>query len=324
MDQVILETPGKFVFTASAAEPRAAVGEALVRVRRVGICGSDIHAFAGRQPFFKYPRILGHELGVEVIEAPANDRGIQPGSRCAVEPYLNCGDCHACKIGKPNCCEHMQVLGVHRDGGMRTYFCVPVDKLHKSEKLTWDQLALVETLSIGAQAVRRGGVTAGERALVVGAGPIGLGAIQFAMAEGAVVSVLDISESRREFVRRAVAIETLAEPDGTLYDVVFDATGNRTAMQQSFNHVAAGGRLVFIGLIKHNIEFDDIMFHSREMTLYASRNSCGLFPDIIRKIEEGRIDTRPWITHRLSLREVPARFVEITQQADLLKAIIEL
>src|SRR5204862_7762939 len=156
MRQIVLETPGAFVEQFAAPVP-AAQGEAFVRIHRIGVCGTDLHAFAGRQPFFTYPRVLGHELGVEVVEAPTNGRGVRPGDRCAVEPYLSCGECHACRAGKYNCCERLEVLGVHTDGAVRELIAVPVDRLHKSERLSLDQLALVETLGIGAHAVARSG-----------------------------------------------------------------------------------------------------------------------------------------------------------------------
>ncbi|HKS97404.1 MAG TPA: alcohol dehydrogenase catalytic domain-containing protein, partial [Terriglobia bacterium] len=191
MRQVILEQPGRFV-CADAAPPARQANEALVRVHRVGVCGTDLHAYAGEQPYFTYPRILGHELSVEVVETSmAGETGLQPGDRCAVEPYLSCGDCHACRLGKYNCCEQLRVLGVHTDGGMREYLAVPADRLHKSGKLSLDQLALVETLGIGAHAVQRSGLRAGENVFVVGAGPIGLAVTQFACAAGGSVRVLE-------------------------------------------------------------------------------------------------------------------------------------
>jgi 2-desacetyl-2-hydroxyethyl bacteriochlorophyllide A dehydrogenase len=320
MRQIILEQPGHFA-TATVAPPTAPPGHALVRIHCVGVCGTDLHAFAGRQPFFSYPRILGHELGVEVLDAPAG-ANVRRGDRCAVEPYLSCGQCHACRLGRPNCCEKLEVLGVHTDGGMRGLLAVPLATLHRSERLSYDQLALVETLGIGAHAVQRSGLRPGEEALVVGAGPIGLAVVQFALAAGARVRVLDVSETRRAFVKR-FAVETLAEPDGHLAEVVFDATGNPTAMQASFHHVAHGGRLVFVGLVQGNISFNDPLFHRREMTLLASRNSCHDFPRIMGMIEDGSIDTTPWITHRIGLAEVPAAFAGLPKQPGLVKAMIE-
>ncbi len=321
MRQITLQQPGTFV-SADVPPPRARPGEALVRVRRVGVCGTDLHAFAGRQPFFSYPRVLGHELGVEVLEMPPGEHGIRPGDRCAVEPYLSCGRCHACRLGKTNCCEGLQVLGVHTDGGMRGLLAVPAERLHKSERLSLDQLALVETLGIGAHAVTRSGLRPGEEVLVVGAGPIGLAVVQFARAAGGRVRVIDLSPRRREFAER-FGVEALPGPDGRLAEVVFDATGSAAAMEASFELVAHGGRLVFVGLVQARVGFDDPLFHRRELTLLASRNSCGDFPRIIRRIEDGQIDTTPWVTHRLGLAEVPRAFAGLRDEPGLVKAMIE-
>ena len=293
-----------------------------MRVRRVGVCGTDFHAFEGRQPFFTYPRILGHELAVEVVEAPANHRGIRRGDRCAVEPYLSCGKCHACRMGKPNCCERLQVLGVHTEGGMQELFAVPFDRLHASERLSLDQLALVEPLGIGAHAVARSGLREGEDVLVVGAGPIGLAVTQFALAARARVRVLEINPARREFAAR-FGVQTLATPDKRLAEVVFDATGNVRAMEHSLARVTHGGRLVFVGLVQSSVAIDDPLFHRREITLLATRNSLNDFPRIIRMIERNLIDTRPWITHRLSLADVPKRFSELPREINCIKAMIE-
>lgn len=321
MLQIALQQPGEFV-RRDVSEPRAAAGEVLVRIQRVGVCGTDLHAFAGRQPFFNYPRVLGHELGVEIVDAPANERGLRAGDRCAIEPYLFCGECGACRIGKTNCCVRLRVLGVHTDGGMQPLFAIPLPLLHKSATLSLDQLALVETLGIGAHAVERSGLRAGESAVVVGAGPIGLAVIQFAVAAGAQVRVVDVSQARREFAAR-FGVETREAFDGQLADVVIDATGNGSSMEKSFDFVAHGGRLVFVGLIQGRISFDDPHFHRREITLLASRNSAGLFPQIIRMIEEGHIDTASWITHRMTLSAVPAEFPHLRQQPNLVKAMID-
>jgi 2-desacetyl-2-hydroxyethyl bacteriochlorophyllide A dehydrogenase len=321
MRRITLQEPGRFAAD-SCPPPEPHAGFALVRTHRIGVCGTDLHAFAGRQPFFTYPRVLGHELGVEVVSVPAGETRIRPGDRCAVEPYLSCGECHPCRAGRTNCCESLQVLGVHTDGGMRGWITVPVEKLYKSDSLTFDQLALVETLGIGAHAVARSQLRAGESVLIVGAGPIGLAVLQFAMLAGGRVRVLDIDAQRRAFAAR-FGVETMAERDGKLAEVVFDATGSAKAMEASFERVAHGGRLVFVGLVLGRVSFDDPLLHRREMTVLASRNSCGQFPRIIRLIEEGRIDTTPWITRRLSLADVPARFAELPGRPGLVKAMIE-
>ena len=321
MHQVTLAEPGRFVLD-DAPEPTAAPGEALVRIRRIGDCGTDLHAFAGRQPFFTYPRILGHELGVEVLAVPPNDRGIQPGDRCCIEPYLNCGVCRPCTKGKPNCCESLQVLGVHTDGGMREIIAVPVERLYKSEKLTLEQLALVETLGIGQHAVVRAAFDPGEHVLVVGAGPIGLAVLQFATAAGGNVTVLEKNPNRLKLAERFGA-KAVPDVGAELFDTVFDATGSQAAMQASFSYVAFGGTLVLVGLVLNTITFDDPLFHRREMTIRASRNSAGAFPDIIRRIEAGQIDTTPWVTHRLGLTDVPTVFGGLPADPGLVKAMIE-
>ncbi len=321
MKQIVLEAPGKFTERESPA-PIAAAGQVLVRVEKVGVCGSDFHAFAGRQPIYTYPRIIGHELSGVVVEAPANDRGIEAGDRCAIEPYMSCGNCRACARGRNNCCENIRLLGVHVDGGMQEYLSVPVGLLHKSSRLSLDQLALVETLGIGAHAVRRSGLKTGKEALVVGAGPIGISVAQFAFALGAGVHIIEMNEWRREFVER-MGFTSSPTAEGRHADVVFDATGNAAVMASSLEHVATGGSLVFVGLTRDPVCLDDALFHRKEVTLLASRNSCGLFPHIIQLVEEGRIDTSHWITDRLRLSEVVSQFQFLPTRKTLIKAMVD-
>lgn len=335
MLQITLEQPGK-LSSSDAPEPKPAHGEALVRVHRIGVCGTDLHAFAGKQPFFSYPRVLGHELGVEVVDPGDEPNGLKVGDRCSVEPYLNCGRCIACRRGKPNCCAELKVMGVHVDGGMRPYFTLPARKLHPSKKLDFEQLALVETLGIGAHAVERAEVKADDTVLVIGAGPIGLSVIQFVQVAGATLIVADVSETRLAFCREKLGVKhtLLAGGDipsqlraiggGDLPTVVIDATGNPKSMAGAFELPAHGGRLVFVGLFQGELTFNDPNFHRRELTVFASRNSLPrTFRDIIRWVEEGKIDTKPWITHRLELSSVPEVFPrEIAGNAAVLKAMI--
>src|ERR1700722_17508867 len=306
MRRILLKAPGEFV-DLMVPRPVPSSGQALVRVHRVGVCGSDFHALAGRHPIYTYPRVLGHELSGEIVEVPENTRGLRPGDRCAIEPYISCGQCRTCKVGRTNCCEQLRLLGVHVDGGMQGFLGVPIGLLHKSELLSLDQLALVETLGVGAHAGNRSQLRAAEEVLVVGGGPIGLAACQFAPALGATVVVIEINDWRRQSAHR-LGLEALPAPDGRLADVVLDATGSAAVMAESLNHVAPGGRLVFVGLTRDPVRIDDALLHRREITLYASRNSCGQFPSIIRLLEENQINTAPWITDRIGLDEVPARF----------------
>ncbi len=337
---LVLETPGKLIAT-EAAEPTSTPGddEVLVRVHRVGVCGTDLHAYAGRQPYFTYPRIMGHELGVEVLAAGKNVSHVAIGDRCAVEPYLNCGRCIACTHGKPNCCRSLQVLGVHTDGGHRAKMLLPASKLHRSTKLSYDQLALVETLGIGAHAVVRAQLQPGENVAVIGAGPIGLAVMQFAGAAGARVIAVDVSPSRLAFCRERMGVEDQinassgavvaqleAMTDGDLPIVVFDATGNVNSMNACFNYVAPGGRLIMVSLVQADVTFNDPNFHRRELTVLSSRNALPAeFTAIIKLIEEGRIDTTPWITHRAKLADVPGLFESWTKpKTGVIKAMIEI
>lgn len=340
MKTLTLEEPGKLTI-GETPEPDAALaaGQALVKIHRIGVCGTDIHAFNGKQPFFSYPRILGHELGVEVLAVADDVTNVAPGDRCAVEPYLNCGKCIACRRGKGNCCTSLQVLGVHTDGGHRERIVVPAAKLHASKKLSLDQLALVETLGIGAHAVDRAQLEAGEIVLVIGTGPIGLAVIQFAHAAGAKVIAMDVNDARLAFCRETLGVahtvnatvpDVVAElqtlTNGDLPTAVFDATGNPKSMMASFNYPAHGGRLIFVGLFQGDVTFNDPNFHKRELTLMGSRNARSAdFPRIIALIESGKVDTTPWITHRAPFDAVPEQFPSwVKPETGVLKAIIEL
>jgi len=322
MRQILLAAPGKLV-ERQVQRPVPSPGEALVRIRRVGVCGSDFHALAGRHPVYTYPRVLGHELSGEVVEIPPNPQGIQIGDKCAIDPYINCGSCHACLLGRTNCCEQLRLYGVHVDGGMQGFLSVRLDLLHKSAILSLDQLALIETLGIGAHAVSRSHLKKGESVLVIGAGPIGLGVMKFAQNAGARVRVVEHNPLRRRF-SELMGAEAFAEVDGQMADVVFDATGSPESMSKSLQNVAPAGRLVYVGLTKDPVSIDDSLLHRREITLYASRNSCGQFARIIHMIEEGRLDTTPWITDRMALTEVPRLLQELPAKSTLIKAVVEL
>jgi alcohol dehydrogenase len=314
-------------------------GDALVRVHRVGICGTDISGYLGKMPFFNYPRIPGHELGVEVVQVGPGVSNVGPGNRCSVEPYLNCGHCFACERGHSNCCENLQVLGVHCDGGLRPYFTVPARNLHVARGLTFEQLALVETLAIGCHAVNRSAVKPGDNLLVIGAGPIGLSVIEFARLAGARTIVMDLNEQRLAFVREGMKVpDTIhARSDGSelkafteltagnLGQVVVDATGSHQSMSQAYNFVGFTGRLVFLGISTQEISFAQPLMHRREMTFLASRNAVPAdFTRIIGLIEAGRIDTRPWVTHRPAFEELAQVFPSYTRpETGVIKAIVD-
>jgi 2-desacetyl-2-hydroxyethyl bacteriochlorophyllide A dehydrogenase len=332
---VICETPG----TLRAHErPMPTRGECdvLLRVKRVGVCGTDLHIFTGDQPYLEYPRVMGHELSGIVEQAPA-DSALAPGDSVFVMPYLSCGHCVACRAGKTNCCVNIQVLGVHRDGAFTEYLCVPEPFVHKAEGVTLDQAAMVEFLSIGAHAVRRAQVRAGQRVLVVGNGPIGIAALIFSRMRGADVVALDTRAERVEFcttqlgAHAGVVIGADDEAQlsqltgGEFFDVVFDATGNARAMERGFRFVAHAGTYVFISVVRDNISFSDPEFHKRETTLLGSRNATMEdFETVLQAMRRGQIPDAALNTHRLALARVPAEFAQLLDPAQrVIKAIVE-
>jgi alcohol dehydrogenase len=337
MKALYLEKPGEFraAEIAEAEAPRA--GEALVRVHRIGICGTDLSCYLGKFPFFQYPRIPGHELGIEVLEVGSGVANVKAGDRCAVEPYMNCGDCHACRKGATNCCANLKVIGVMCDGGMRERFIIRADKLHPSRKLTFDQLALVETLAIGCHAVNRCDPKRGENVLIIGAGPIGLSVLEFVKLTDARVIMMDMNEQRLAFCRERMGVkETMAPSEnvdhdlrkltaGSLPDIVIDATGNSKSMSSAFGYVAPTGKLVFVGITTGDVTFKHPIFHKPEGTLLCSRNALSAdFTRIISLIESGRIDTNPWITHRTNLEGLAGQFDSyLRPETGVVKAIIE-
>ncbi|HEY2412918.1 MAG TPA: zinc-binding alcohol dehydrogenase family protein [Pirellulaceae bacterium] len=336
MHALLLESPKTFRPIDLPEPPPPGSGEALIRVHRIGICGTDISAYLGKMPFVTYPRILGHELGVEVLAIGDGVTNIKPGDRCSVEPYINDPTSYASRRGRPNCCEKLQVLGVHTDGGMRPQFIVPARKLHVGGNLSFEQLALVETLAIGCHAVSRSGLTADETCLIIGAGPIGLATLEFVKLTGAKTAVADLSQSRLDFCRRQMHVEHVLKPsdqfadqlretfNGNLPDVVIDATGNPASMSTATSLIAPGGRLVYVGLTGEEIHFRHSSFHRPEGTLLCSRNALPAdFTRIIGLLESGQIDTRPWITHRSSLSELPVTMpTYLNPESGVVKAIV--
>ena len=309
------------------ADPASpAAGEALVRIHAIGICGTDYSGYLGKMPFIEYPRILGHELGVEVIAVGAGVTNVQPDDKCSVEPYLNCGHCHACLQGRTNCCETLQVLGVHCDGGMCERLLLPANKLHTNNRLSYEQLALVEMLGIGCHAVHRAQVTAADTVLIIGAGPIGLTVLEFARLAGAQVSILELNETRRAFAQKTwpdVHVLSVA-PDEASAQIVFDATGHAGSMGNAFRFARFTGKVVYVGITKEPVLLDDPLFHRRELTLLASRNAVAAdFARILSLIEEGKINTNAWISHRAEFDELPSAMAEwIQPTSGVVKAVV--
>lgn len=322
MRAVICQEPGRFELIGRALpEPRD--GEVRVRIQRVGICGTDIHAFKGEQPYFDFPRVLGHELS-----------GIREdtGEAVSIIPYLHCGKCAPCRAGRTNCCATLSVIGVHEDGGMCDAVCLPEGHLISAPDISLDALAVVECLAIGAHAVRRSGVGPGDTALVVGTGPIGVGALQFAKVAGARTIALDLDLARLAFCKEVLGVDEIMHPENAHSVItsggvshVFESTGSLPAMHAAFDYPGSGGTLVFLSIVRGSVSFDDPAFHRRELSVLSSRNATRVdFDHVIKSIREGKIEIEKFITHRCQLEELPGVFNEwIAPGSGVLKAMVD-
>ena len=336
MQIIVCEKPGKLALS-NSEKPAIQEGYAQIRIRRIGICGTDLHAFEGTQPFFNYPRVLGHELSGELVD-PNGAPGFTKGEIVTFIPYFNCGVCIACRSGKPNCCAKINVCGVHVDGGMAEYLNVPTYSLVHGDGLSYDELALVEPLAIGAHGIRRADVKPGEYVLVIGAGPIGLGIMEFARIAGAKVIAMDINAKRLEFCRDRLKVDHVingstedvsgqlaAITAGDMPTVVIDATGSLKAINNGFQFMAHGARYVLVGLQKGDLSFSHPEFHKREATLMSSRNATREdFEHVIASMKKGLVQPSNYITHRVQFDHVADEFESWLDPANgVIKAMIE-
>jgi 2-desacetyl-2-hydroxyethyl bacteriochlorophyllide A dehydrogenase len=337
MNTLVCTNPGHFEYK-TAEKPVLTKGYAIIKIKRIGICGTDLHAFEGTQPFFSYPRILGHELTGELIEFH-DAAGFEIGRKVTFIPYFNCGHCVACRTGKPNCCVNLNVCGVHVDGGMVEYLSIPSYLLINGHGLGYDELALVEPLAIGAHGIKRADVKPGEFVLVIGAGPIGLSAMEFARIAGAEVIAMDINESRLRFCKEKLKVNhtiNALSPDvmeqlklitnGDMPAVVIDATGSQKAINKAFEYMAHGGRYVLIGLQKGEVSFSHPEFHKREGTLMSSRNATRAdFEHVVDSMKKGLVDPLTYITHRVDFGEVKDNFESwLKPETGVIKAMVSI
>ena len=327
--------PGEFTYSDTPA-PELKSGHAMVKVKRIGICGTDLHAFEGTQPFFNYPRVLGHELAGEIVGIE-NHANYKVGDQVSIIPYFSCGTCFACTQGKTNCCTTLNVFGVHSDGGMSEFISIPIDSLFKDTSLNLDALALLEPLAIGAHGIKRAQIKPNEFVLIVGAGPIGLGAAAMASLAGAQVIIQDVNQNRLDFAKEKLHIPFSINPNqedalialkeitrGNMPRVVIDATGYKKAMEQSFQYISHGGAYVLIGLQLDEISFSHPEFHKREATLMSSRNATREdFQWVADSIGQQKLDPTLFISHRIAFEDVAAQFPDlINPSLGVIKAMV--
>lgn len=336
MKSIVCQKPGELHFS-EGPMPSPKAGEVLLKIRAIGVCGTDIHAYGGNQPFFTYPRVLGHELSGEVI-ALGSGVDLPLGKAAYVIPYLECGKCVACRSGKTNCCTNIEVIGVHRDGGMCEYLCLPASHVVITEGVPFDQLAVVECLAIGAHSVRRGEVSNEDTVMVLGAGPIGLGAAQFAKITGAKTIVADVNDDRLAFAANELTIDATVNctgdvkaqlknlTNGEFPTVIIDCTGNPDAMESTFGWLAHGGTLVFVSVVKADISFNDPEFHKRETTLKGSRNATKEdFEHVVTCLANGSAKSTSMVTHKTNFDDFPSIFPEwVKPETGVVKAVIEI
>lgn len=335
MDYIICEKPGLFQLK-KGENPVRKKGEVLLRIKRVGICGTDLHAYGGNQAFFTYPRILGHELAAHVI-ASDEDSSFTKGDKVVIMPYLSCGKCIACRRGKTNCCQNIKVFGVHIDGGMRQEVVLPENVLLPAPNLSLDELTIVEPLAIGAHALRRAGIQEGDTVVVMGCGPIGIGIMSLALIRKAKVIALDINEDRLQFVKEKIGVNAVVKAgdkaneevrdltNGDLALHVFDATGNKQALEQGINYMAHGGNYVLVGLSKGELTFLHPKIHAKETTLMCSRNATlDDFKYVVEILGSGLFPVKSYITHRVHYKNMISEFDSWTRpETGVIKGIVD-
>ncbi len=337
MKTLVCTKPGEFNY-GEKQMPTLLKGHAIIKIKRIGICGTDLHAFEGTQPFFEYPRILGHELAGELVDADGAE-GFEKDEAVSFIPYFNCGKCIACKNSLPNCCTAIKVCGVHIDGGFTEYLQIPSYTLLHGNGLSFDELALIEPLAIGVHGLGRAAVKEKEFVLVAGAGPIGLGIAAFALIAGAQVIVMDVNDNRLQFCKEKLKVKHVINPlqqnammvlteitDGDMPTVVIDATGNQQAIMNAFKYLAHGGRYVMVGLQKGEINFSHPEFHKREATLMSSRNATRQdFEQVMAAMKMGLVNPETFITHRVKFAEVKDNFEKwLNPATGVIKVMVEM
>ena len=324
MKAIKLEKPWE-VSCVELPMPKPGEGEALIRIHAAGICGSDIGAFRGTNGLVSYPRIIGHELAGEIVSIPEhNARGLKPGDRVVIDPYLYCGHCYPCSIGRTNCCTELHVLGVHVDGGMAEYYCHPADMLIPiPEGMSWTEAAMAEPLTISLHGIHRGGLKAGEYCAVIGAGPIGLAAALVAQAYGAHAILLDLVQERLDFAKELGIEYTINSADcdpteeirritgGVMAQQVMECSGANPAIRAALDYVSHAGRITLTGWPKQETAIPTDMITKKEIDIRGARTSAREFEEALKLIHEKRVDMTRLLTKTVSLQEAPETIIDI-------------
>jgi L-gulonate 5-dehydrogenase len=307
--------------------PAPGPDEVVIAVKAAGICAGDLYIYSGKNPYTQYPVIGGHEICGTVITAGKNVEPLDRNRLVVVEPFLSCGACYPCRVGKPNCCANLQIIGVHRPGGFAEYVLAPASHVHPVPTgITPFIACFAEPITIGIHACQRGQISAGEYVLVLGCGPIGLAIIEVALNRGAHVVASDLLSSRLEIAQRlgaqtiypddALIEKVLAQTMGEGAPVVVEATGSPKVMQSTVDLVAAGGRIVIVGLVGKGIDvsFPGLEFTRKELSILGSRTETGCFPEALTLLADGKIKY-PEIATEFDLWSAPAVFADLAQNS---------
>ena len=337
MKAIVLDKPGEFKRIEKDHPGKPGAHQVLLRIRKLGVCGTDLHAYKGKQPFFSYPKILGHEIAAEVVEIGDHVNHLKAEDLCTVMPYRNTMIDQAVKRGKTNCSSGLSVVGVHEDGAMQEYFICDADLVFPANGLSLDQIAVIEPIAIGSHAIERADVKSDDIVLIVGAGPIGIAAVMMGLMKAPRMIVMDTNQQRLDFVHQKFqGVGTLKATDrvgedlkqllqGDLPTIVIDATGNRDSMLKCFEYVAHGGTVVYVGLFLGDIVFYDPDFHRKEITLKSSRNAVPEdFRKIIRLLKSGALNLDGYITHHLQFDTLTESFTRLyLPEEQVIKAVVE-
>jgi threonine dehydrogenase-like Zn-dependent dehydrogenase len=316
MQALVMKEPGE-VAVETVPRPVPAAGEVLLQVRRIGLCGSDLNSYRGKNPMVVFPRILGHEVAATVIEDIPDHPHLTAGTNVTLSPYTSCGRCASCMRGRPNACQFNQTLGVQRDGALTEYIALAPEKLYPA-KLSLKELCLVEPLTVGFHAVARGRVTATDIVAIIGCGGVGLGAVAASGFRGAMTIAIDVDDAKLEIARKAGATHTINTQRESLHDrliemtggngpdVVIEAIGLPATFRAAVEEVAYTGRVVYIGYAKEPVAYETRLFVQKELDILGSRNALPEdFKAVIQMLEQGKFPVDEAVTEIVPLAETP-------------------
>ncbi len=316
MKALVIRKPGEAAIE-TVPEPVRRRDEVLLKVRMIGMCGSDLNSFRGKNPLVQYPRIPGHEIAATVVEDRRSDGAFLAGVNVTLSPYTSCGKCAACLRNRPNACRRNETLGVQRDGAMTEYISVPPAKLYRAN-LSLKELCLVEPLTVGFHAAVRGRVTGADTVAIFGCGGVGLGAIAASHFAGAKTIAVDLDDQKLSIARSAGAVESINTVRETLHarlleltnghgpDVIIEAIGLPETFRAAVEEVAFTGRVVYIGYAKEPVAYETRLFVQKELDILGSRNALPHdFERVIQMLEEHRFPVEAAVGSVVTLDEVP-------------------